>query len=203
MQQQFWQRVKYIRWLLLLTMVGGLVALVLGLKFHSAERMVPAVLKAVTSTGGSLSLNNFEYRDVKEGNARWTVWAATATYYEKEHETVLQQVKAVFFLENGKQVELKGDSGVLHNDTNDMEVDGNVKVRYEEAYELTTDRLLYDRDKELIHTAAPLLVEGEGIILKGQGMRLEIAKRALTILSHIETFVEGSVPPWDQRQKTS
>ena len=80
----------------------------------------------------------------------------------------------IFFLENGKQVELEGDTGVLHNDTNNMEINGNVRVRYDEAYELSTDRLLYDQGKELIHTAAPILVEGEGIVLKGQGMRLEL-----------------------------
>lgn len=203
MQQQFWQRIRFIRWLLFLAMVGGLVALIVGLKFRSVERIVPAVVETVTSTEGSLSLNNFEYRDVKEGSARWTVWADTATYFEDRSETILEQVKAVFFLENGKQVELEGDTGVLHNDTNNMEINGNVKVRYDDAYELTTDRLLYDRDKELIHTAAELLVEGEGIILKGQGMRLELEKRALTILSDIETTLEGTVSFGDQRQKAS
>ena len=203
MQYEFWQRIRFIRWLLLLTMIGGLVALVVGLKFRSAERIIPAVMESITSADGSLSLNNFEYRDVKEGKARWTVWAATATYFEDRRETVLDQVKAVFFLENGKQVELQGDTGVLHNDTNNMEINGNVKVRYDDAYELTTGRLLYDRDKELIHTAAKLLVEGDGIILKGQGMRLEMAKRTLTILSHIETTLEGTVSFGDQRQRAS
>ena len=186
-----------------MTMIGGVVALVVGLKFRSVERVIPAVVETVTNAGGSLSLNNFEYRDVKEGKARWTVWAATATYFEDRRETVLDQVKAVFFLENGKQVKLQGDTGVLHNDTNNLQLNGKVKVRYEDAYELRTDRLLYDRDQDLIHTAAKLLVEGEGIILKGQGMRLEVAKRTLTILSHIETTLEGTVSFGDQRQRAS
>ncbi len=184
-------------------MIGGLVALVVGLKFRSVESIAPVVMETATSADGSLSLNNFEYRDVKEGKARWTVWAATATYFEDRRETVLDQVKAVFFLDNGKQVKLQGDTGVLHNDTNNMEINGKVKVRYDDAYVLTTDRLLYDRDQDLIHTAAKLLVEGEGIILKGQGMRLEMAKRKLTILSHIETTLEGTVSFGDQRQRAS
>ena len=75
-------------------MIGGLVALVVGLKFRSAERIIPAVMETVTSADGSLSLNNFEYRDVKEGKARWTVRATTATYFEDRRETVLDQVKA-------------------------------------------------------------------------------------------------------------
>jgi hypothetical protein len=72
-----------------------------------------------------------------------------------------------------------------------MEISGNVKVSYGERYRLSTDRLLYNRDKELIHTGLPILLEGEGIILKGEGMRLEIEKRTLSVLNHIETTLEG------------
>ena len=175
----------------------------MGLKFRSAERIVPAVVETITSAEGSLSLSNFEYRDVKEGNARWTVWADTATYFEDRRETILDRVKAIFFLENGKQVELEGDVGVLHNDTNNMEINGNARVRYDDAYELSTDRILYDREEELIHTAAAILVEGEGIVLKGLGMRLELEKRALTILNNIETTLERTVSFGDRRQRAS
>jgi hypothetical protein len=68
---------------------------------------------------------------------------------------------------------------------------------------MSTERLLYDRDKELIHTGLPILLEGKGIILKGQGMRLELEKRTLSILSHIETTLEGIVSFGRQQQGVS
>jgi hypothetical protein len=76
-------------------------------------------------------------------------------------------------------------------------------VSYEERYRLSTERLLYDRDKELIHTGLPILLEGEGIILKGQGMRLEIEKRTLSVLSNIETTLDGIVSFGKQQQGVS
>jgi hypothetical protein len=156
-------------------MAGAVLTVFVGLKVRSSKHIRPAGVTKAASNDGSLSLNNFEYRDVKEGTARWTVWATTATYFEDRQETVLDQVKALFFLKNGGEVLLIGDTGVLHNDTQNMEISGNVKVSYGERYRL------------------PIFLEGEGIILKGQGMRLEIEKRTLSVLNHIETTLEGIV----------
>jgi hypothetical protein len=47
------------------------------------------------------------------------------------------------------------------------------------------------------------LLEGEGIILKGQGMRLEIEKRTLSVLSNIETTLDGIVSFGRQQQGVS
>lgn len=203
MQQKFWQRIRFIRWFLFLAMVGTVLVLFVGLKLRPRERLLPAVVEKATGEDGSLSLNNFEYRDVKEGNARWTVWATTAHYFEDRQETVLDQVRAVFFLKDGGQVELHGATGILHNESNNMEINGNVRVSYGEDYRLSTDRLVYERDKELIHTAAPVLVEGRGFILKGQGMRIEIGRRALSIMSQIETTLEGIVSFGEKRRRVS
>ncbi len=203
MEQRFWQRIRFIRWLLFLAMAGAAVAIFVGVKVRSAEKILPAAVAKVTNEDGSLTLNNFEYRDVKEGNTRWTVWAATATYFEDRQETVLDQLRAVFFLKKGGQVVLTGDEGILHTDTNNMEISSNVVVSYGDDYKMTTDRLLYDRDKELIYTEAELIIEGQGFTVKGQGMRLEIAKRTVSVLKHIETTLKGIVSFGDQRQRVS
>ena len=203
MEQQFWQRIRFVRWLLFLAMASVAIAVFVGLEARSVEKRLPDIAGEMISEDGNLTLNNFEYRDVKEGNARWTVWAATATYFEDRKETVLHQVKAVFYLKNDGQVLLIGDKGFLHTDTNNMEISGNVAVTYGEVYKLTTDRLLYDRNKELIHTEEELIVEGEGVTTKGKGMRLEIAKRSVRILQHLGTKLEGIRPFTGQKQKVS
>jgi len=203
MVQQFWQRIRVIRWLLFLSMAVAVIGIFIGLKVRSAVDSLPAIAAEVTSKDGNLTLNNFEYRDVKKGNARWTVWADTATYFEDRKETVLDQVKAVFFLKNGGQVELLGERGVLHTDTNNMEVSGNVGVSFGAGYKLTTDRLLYDRDKELIHTSEEFVLKGQKLTTKGQGMRLEIEKKSVTVLRHLGTQLEGISPFTGQKQKVS
>ena len=203
MVQQFWQRIRLIRWLLFLAMAGAVIAIFVGLKVRSASEALPAIAAELTSEDGNLTLKNFEYRDVKQGNSRWTVWADTATYFEERKETELDQVRAVFFLKKGGQVDLAGDKGVLHTDTNNMEIHGNVGVTFGKGYKLTTDRLFYDRDKKLIYTDAQVVLTGPRIITKGRGMRLEIDKKSVSILHHLETKLEGVSPLTRKKQTVS
>ena len=43
MQQQFWQRIRFVRWLLFLAMAGAVLAVFVGLKVRSSKHIVPAV----------------------------------------------------------------------------------------------------------------------------------------------------------------
>ena len=193
MQQRFWQRIRFIRWFLFLVMVGTAFALFAAFKLRPVERLMPALIAKTTSNDANVSLNDFDYCDVREGNARWILRAAKANYFSDKQETILNQVTAVFYLRDGGKVELQGDEGIFHNDNNNVEVNGNVRVSYGEDYVLLTDSLLYEREQELIHTAAVVFLSGQGITLKGQGMRLEIANRKVSILKNIETTLVGVI----------
>ena len=203
MQQKLWQRIRFVRWLLGLLMVVTVLAFFAGFKLRSVERLLPAVIAKATSDDANISLNNFDYCDVREGNARWILRAAGARYFDGKQETVLSEVNAVFYLRDGGKIELQGDEGILHNDSNNMEVSGNVRVRYGDDYTLVTDRLLYNRDDEVIYTSAPVFLEGQGITLKGQGMRFEIATRTVSIMKNIETTLQGVIAGGKQRQSIS
>ena len=191
MQRRFWQRIRFIRWFLFLVMVGTALAIFAAFKLRPVERLLPAFIAKATCNDANVSLNNFDYCDVREGNARWILRAAKASYFRDKQETILNQVSAVFYLRDGGKVELQGDEGIFHNDNNNVEVNGNVRVSYGEDYVLLTDSLIYEREKELIHTAAVVFLSGQGITLKGQGLRLEIATRKVSILNNIETTLVG------------
>ena len=191
MQHKLWQRIRFIRWLLCLAMIATIVVFFVGFKMRPVEHLLPAVIAKATCDDANVSLNDFDYCDVREGNSRLILRAATARFFDARQETVLNQVKAVFHLKDGGKVELQADEGLFHNDNNNVEVNGNVRVSYGEDYVLLTDSLIYEREKELIHTAAVVFLSGQGITLKGQGMRLEIATRKVSILNNIETTLVG------------
>jgi LPS export ABC transporter protein LptC len=184
-------------------MVGGAVAVFAGSKVRTVEKMLPASVAQESNQDGRLTLRDFEYRDVKQGNVRWTMWAAKAIYFEDKKETELEQVKATFFLKKGGQVELTGDKGVLYTDTDNMEIRDNVVVSYGDGYQISTDRLFYEREKDLISTESKLVVKGGGFTLKGRGMLLHVAERKVSILTHTETTLKGVVSFGGQRQRVS
>lgn len=203
MQQRLWHHIHSIRWVLSLVMAGAVLALFTWLKLAPADSSSSSISAEATSEDANLTLNNFEYHDVSDGRTRWSLQASSARYFEEKRETVLSQVSAVFFQKNGDQVNLQGDTGILHNDSKDMEIIGNVNVNYGDGYRLLTDQLVYTRAKELIHTQAPVFMEGQGFILKGIGMRLEMENRTLSVLKHIETDLQGIVSFGEKREKAS
>ena len=171
-------------------MVGSVLALYFALKPGPLERLKD-LSGDITHDDANLTLNNFDYNDVREGQAGWSIHAATARYFDDSQETVLSQVNAVFFLKDGNRIALQGEKGVLHNDSKNMEIMGNVRVSYGDGYQLLTDRLFYERHGELLHTPAAVRFEGEGITLNGLGMRLEMGRQTLSILKNIETTLQG------------
>lgn len=185
---------RFIRWSIYLTMGCLLLALAVGLKVWSekGERQ-PA---AAVGDDANLSISNLDYSEVREGRICWSVRAEAARYYKDKKEALLDQVQAVFFLEDGGRVEVEGDEGLLHKESKDMELWGRVCVRYGDDYRLTTDRLFYDNQQELIHTPEPVALQGQGLTLEGRGMSIEVAAGRLRILDNIHTQLRGfSVRP--------
>jgi LPS export ABC transporter protein LptC len=157
----------------------------------SPDRSEMPVSMALSGGDEDLALDNFEYRDVRDGQTRWTLTAARAEYFEGRRETVLNRVNAVFFLEDGGRVKLRGNEGILDNETSNMQISGNVHLNYQDTYRLLTDRLDYDRQRQLMHTPAPVLLEGSGLVLEGIGLHLEIERGRLSILEEVRTRVQG------------
>lgn len=193
MQQGLWQRIRFVRWTLCLAIIGSVLTLFVVVKLQLVQRPQALGSPEPTLDDANLTINNFDYRDVEEGQTRWTLHAESARYYRDKQETHLSQINAMFFPEEGGQVELQGDQGVFHNNSKDMEVKGNVLVTHSDGYRMATDRLLYQRQTELIHTPTPVSMEGQGVTVKGVGMRLELGKGKLTILKRTETTIQRAV----------
>jgi LPS export ABC transporter protein LptC len=192
MQKPLWRRIRFIRWSIYLAMICLMVVLLGGIELRKGARpREPGQSSTGLDREARVVINNLDYSEVREGRTRWTLRAGKAHYYEVRQETVLSLVSAVFFLEDGGRVELRGDEGVLDNASKNIEIRGKVRLNYGNDYWLVTDRLSYDNEKELIHTSEPVILEGRGLILKGVGMNLEVASHILKILKHVETNLQG------------
>ncbi|UCG13209.1 MAG: LPS export ABC transporter periplasmic protein LptC [Deltaproteobacteria bacterium] len=203
MQKPIWQRIRFIRWYLCLVLLAAVLAFLVGMREQRLERSQAAVTTQATCNDADVTLNDFNYCDVREGQSRCTVQATLACYFDDRQETVVRPVKAEFFLEDGSKVELWGDEGVLHNDSKNMELSGNVRLQSEDGYRVVTERLIYDRERGLFHTPAAVLVEGQGLVLRGLGMRLDMDGRTLSVLKHIETTLQGILSFDGQRNRSS
>jgi LPS export ABC transporter protein LptC len=189
MEHRFWPR---IRWIVSAAMVCLVVLFVVALKQRSVStRQGPEAARSNSDEKAQLTINHMEYSDVRQGRTRYTVQADMARHYAEEQETILTNVNAVFYLDDGGKVTLEGDEGAIDHATKNMEIRGKVRVNYDGTYELTTARLFYDSDRHVIYTPDPVVIAGRGLTLRGVGATMDMEEQTMKVLSRVDTQLEG------------
>jgi LPS export ABC transporter protein LptC len=117
-----------------------------------------------------LSENTIMYLDrvrqtaTKDGSVRWELAADSAELESGGKKMILNAPRVAFFLQNGSQVHLTADKGILHTSRNDIEVRGNVNVR-SDRYQLSTQSLVYQHDRNRLESDQPVRISGDQIDL--------------------------------------
>jgi LPS export ABC transporter protein LptC len=82
-------------------------------------------------------VGDFSLTESVQGTKKWTLWAQWAAIYNERAQVQARNVRIDFFEESGKKFsELKADSGIIYQKTNDMEATGDVVVRTDEGITL-------------------------------------------------------------------
>ncbi|MBW1980405.1 MAG: LPS export ABC transporter periplasmic protein LptC [Deltaproteobacteria bacterium] len=192
MQQQKWRQLRSFRWFIGLAMI--LVAGVVVVTMESGTGKSPEDLLAANPAPddkANVTLDQLDFSDVSEGKASWTLKASQARYYKEQQVTAFTNVQAVFYMKDGSRVELRGDEGTLHNDTRDVEIKGEVRVKVGDQYRLTTERLFYSNKERSITTPDPVVIEGQGIFVRGRGMILALDSHSLRIMNQVEARMQA------------
>ncbi len=123
-----------------------------------------------------VSIGTVEHTSTREGVTEWQIEAKTAEYFPGRQEVVFNDLKAVFFLENQRQVILTADQGVLKKDTNDIEVTGNVLVK-DDMFRLKTHRLYYIHQNRIMTCPEAVEVVSDSWDLEADSMSLDLSTR--------------------------
>ena len=101
-------------------------------------------------------------------------------------DTQAERLLGVWTSEDGAEVALEGDTGVLVNVSGDMRVEGDVVVTDSQGYQLFSDALNIAGDTKDIVSPGPVSGSGPGLALEAGGMRVEQRGGAPLV-----TFTEG------------
>jgi len=179
--------------MVLCCMVSLMVAMLgFGLfKFHRVKKD-PDAATALLPENTDISLNQIHQISTRDGIKEWSLDADSVRFQKKENRSVLKNVSVRFFLKDGGTVYITGAQGVFRTDTKDMEMWGDVVVRYGQ-YILKTERLTYDNKTRSVHTETPILLEGEGVFLSGNSMTFSFADEQVIVGGGVETKVTDFV----------
>jgi len=144
-------------------------------------------------------VSDFSLTESVQGTRKWTLWARWAAIYNEKAQVHARNVRIDFFEETGdKFSELKADSGIIYQRTNDMEAAGDVVVRTEEGITLETQSLKWlNASQKIVSEDFVRITQGRDV-LTGVGLISDASLNEFEIKSQVQAFVvdeEGKLVP--------
>ncbi|MCW8859133.1 MAG: LPS export ABC transporter periplasmic protein LptC [Deltaproteobacteria bacterium] len=137
-----------------------------------------------------LALENLHYTQNEEGQRRWTLDADKAEYQRDSSQVKLESVNLLYYQTRAfGDVELTADQGQLDQDTQQIDVWGDVRITTEQGEELMTERLHYDDKLRRLSTAEPVHFKSRQLELTGTGLQVDIDQGRLLVKEHVWTLL--------------
>ena len=121
----------------------------------------------------SISIGKVHHTATKAGKKEWSLVADSAHYMEKENKAIFENLEVVFYMADGKAVNLTADRGYLQTETNDIQVEGDVLVD-NGTYRFETSSLNYFHQSRRLHTDDPVNVSGEWFTLSADAVSVDL-----------------------------
>ena len=83
--------------------------------------------------GVDVEIKNFKLQHKKLGRKDWELKARQALVNREKGETQMRDVEIIFVNKNDRKFRIFADSGVLKNKTNDLDLEGHVKMLVDSA----------------------------------------------------------------------
>jgi LPS export ABC transporter protein LptC len=87
----------------------------------------------ITKEGIDVQIEKFKVVHEKSGHKDWELKAEFAQINKKKDTTKMQKIEYIYINENQKKFKVYADSGTLTNKTNNLDLEGNVRMLIERA----------------------------------------------------------------------
>lgn len=141
--------------------------------------------------GVDQSLGGMHMIETQKGTREWELWSEKAERHKEKDLLKLQTVKAVFFAASGVTFTVTGREGTVEVKTKDMRIDGNVITKSSNGYTFKTQSMNYESSKKTLTTSSAIEMlgpsdeKGSGLNLKGRGMKAQMEKGSMEVLSDV------------------
>ena len=181
---------KIVLWVLLagIAVLTGL--LVRGYFKYREFRENPAKIVEAIPEGTNIVLGEVRHTAVREGRKEWVLEAASAHYSERSKEAVFEDVRVIFFMDNGGEVHLQGRKGTINTASNDMQVTGAVRIQKEDQA-LMTERIEYNHETRYLTSQSPVRILGRNFDLRADTMEVDLAAETARFTGAVEGRIDA------------
>jgi LPS export ABC transporter protein LptC len=145
----------------------------------------------VALTGGTLTpdhgirMEKFALRDTERYQTRWEILADAAQVDPRVNTTSLEGVHLTLFSAKHGTVQVTARRGLIHNESKDMQVCGDVRLVMGDEFALTTECLQWRASEQALATDTPVSVAMGSLQVEGQGFRGWIADERFEVREQV------------------
>jgi len=172
----------------------GLAALI-TVRFRAASDLENVVKVAKSLPEGiDLALEQIDYTHNEGGRNIWRLVADRAEHHATEGKVAISKLALTLFDEQGgDKLVLSANEGVVDQAFTRVDVWGEVVIRNQDGYTLTTESLHYQTHEQVASTDAPVRLNGKGLLVDAVGMTLDVEHRRLKLLAKVHTVLEPNL----------
>jgi LPS export ABC transporter protein LptC len=148
-------------------------------------------LPKISTEGADMRLEKIRFVEDKHGQKTWELEAKLIQQYQDQNAVLLEDVKATFYMKDGRSFILTGKKAKVYQDSKNMELAGDVLLTSSDGYQLKTHSVSYDHLKKRVTTSDPVEIEGKEIELVGKGMLVDMEAKILKVLHQVKTRWKG------------
>jgi lipopolysaccharide export system protein LptC len=163
--------------------IGLLITVFLQYRKYAED---PTRLIDAIPEGTDISIGEIKHTAIRDGRKEWSLEASSANYSDDAKTAVFEDVQAVMFMEDGREVAIEGQQGKLDTETNNIEISGNVIVQ-DADYQLAAETINYDHEQRRIHIPVPVAITGKTFKLTAREMTVDLTSET----AHLKGAVEG------------
>ncbi|HEU5464448.1 MAG TPA: LPS export ABC transporter periplasmic protein LptC [Candidatus Binatia bacterium] len=184
------------RTILLLAILASLGAIgykVAGMVQSVSDEVKANPLKALDYLPESaLQIKDFHRSKIENGRKVWELFGEEANYYKDQKEAVIKKPRFFYYDKKGEVAETQGDEAVIYlneKQLDKMELRGGIQVSFQ-GYVLTSEEASYIPAKDQIILPSRTKVVGEGIVVEGSRMEVELEDKKIRLLQAVKTKIE-------------
>lgn len=163
------------------------VSLILWANYRGRRPPEEIQLPKIAIEGADSRIEKVHFVEEKHGRKTWELEAKSMQHYQEENFMVLEDVKLTFFAEDGRTFTLTGKQGKVHQETKNMELQGDVVATSSDGYHFKTQSVAYDHQQNKIQTPDPVELDGDQLWLKGRGILVDVEARTVKVLHEVRT----------------
>ncbi|GKS60456.1 hypothetical protein YTPLAS18_39830 [Nitrospira sp.] len=133
-------------------------------------------------------MEEFVFRQTKDGVVQWEVKAEEASLFEERNQALLSTVQVALLGARGRQMTVHGEEGQLNTQTKDFTLSNrstDIAVHLDGGYTVYTNHLQWTDKLQELTTEDPVSIEGNGLIIRGRGLRGKLAQEEFQVLENV------------------